>query len=136
LIVSDAAGDGSDKSGNMFVPIDRLMPILGDMMANGRPGTPPVPWLGITTQDVRGTLVVARAVPGGPAEKAGLKRGDVITAVDGQRPRSLGDFYRKVRALGSAGVTVPLEVEQGSQRRRIDIKSMNRLDHLKLNSTF
>jgi len=136
LIVGDAAGDGSGKSGNMFVPIDRLPPILGDLMAAGRPATPPIPWLGITTEDVRGTLVIARAVPGGPAEKAGLKRGDIIVAVDGRRPRNLGDFYRSVRALGSAGISVPLEVEQGSQRRRIDIKSMDRLDHLKLNSTF
>jgi hypothetical protein len=41
-----------------------------------------------------------------------------------------------VWAQGSAGVTVALEVLQDSQVRRFDVKSINRLDHLKLKSTF
>ena len=40
------------------------------------------------------------------------------------------------RALGSAGVAVPLDVLQNNAVRRVDVKSMNRLDHLKLKSTF
>jgi len=31
---------------------------------------------------------------------------------------------------------VPLDVLQGSDKVRVDIKSINRLDHLKLKSTF
>jgi len=31
--------------------------------------------------------------------------------------------------------TVPLDVMQGGDKRRIDVKSMNRLDSLKLKST-
>jgi len=136
LIVPDATGRGDGVPGNMFVPIDRLAPILADLITDGRPNTPPVPWLGITTEDVRGTLVVTRAVPGGPAEKAGIKRGDIIAAVDGEAPRDLADLYRKIRKVGSAGVEVPLDIQQGGERKHIDLKSMNRLDHLKLNSTF
>ena len=136
LIVPDASGRGERTPGNMFVPIDRLPPILADMMVSGHAGTQPTPWLGVTTDDIRGALVISRVVPGGPAEKAGLKRGDIISGVDGSSPRGLSDFYRKVRALGEAGVTVPLDVEQDGGKRRIDIKSMNRRDHLKLNSTF
>jgi S1-C subfamily serine protease len=79
--------------------------------------------------------VIARPVAGGPAEKAGVKRGDVVTGVGGQPASDLNDFYRKVRALGSAGVTVPLDIERGGARQRIDIKSINRRDHLKLNTT-
>jgi hypothetical protein len=48
----------------------------------------------------------------------------------------LADFYRKVWAQGSAGVTVALDLLQDSQVRRFDIKSIDRLDHLKLKSTF
>jgi hypothetical protein len=31
---------------------------------------------------------------------------------------------------------VPLDIEQSGSKRRIDVKSINRLDHLRLKSTF
>jgi S1-C subfamily serine protease len=74
--------------------------------------------------------------PDGPAEKAGLKRGDVIVGVNGEAPKNMADFYRKIWARGAAGASVALDVLQDSQVRRLDIKSINRLDHLKLKSTF
>ncbi len=136
LIVGDAGG-GSDKSpGNMFVPIDRLSPILGDLIATGRMVGPARPWLGINTDEMGGRLFVSRVTPASPAERAGIKRGDVIVSVKGEQPKSLADFYRKVWAQGSAGDTVALDVLQDSEVRRIKVKSMNRLDHLKLKSTF
>jgi len=136
LIVGDAAGGGDKTPGNMFVPIDRLSPILGDLIAGGRPAGPGRPWLGVNTDTMHGRLFVSRVTPGGPAEKAGLRRGDIIVGVDGEQPTSLADFYRKVWARGAAGANVPLDVLQDSQVRRIDVKSINRLDHLKLKSTF
>jgi S1-C subfamily serine protease len=136
LIVTDASGQGVRMPGNMFVPIDLLPPILGDLIANGQSGEAPTPWLGVNTESSGDRLIVTRAVPGGPAEKAGIKRGDIITGIDGQPATGLNDLYRKVRALGSAGIVVPLDIERTGDKRRIDIKSMNRRDHLKLNSTF
>ena len=136
LIVGDAGG-GTDKApGNMFVPIDRLSPILGDLIAAGRTLGPARPWLGINTDEMGGRLFVSRVTPEGPAERAGIKRGDVIVGVNGEQPKTLADFYRKVWAQGIAGATVALDVLQESQVRRIGVKSMNRLDHLKLKSTF
>jgi S1-C subfamily serine protease len=118
------------------VPIDRLSPILGDLISAGRTPGPGRPWLGLTTDELRGRLFVSRVTVGGPAEKAGIRRGDVIVGVNGEPPKDLADFYRKVWAQGSAGVTVALDVLQDSQVRRFDVKSINRLDHLKLKSTF
>jgi serine protease Do len=136
LIVGDAIGGGDKTPGNMFVPIDRLPPILADLIANGRTSGPGRPWLGLNTEELRGRLFVSRVTPGGPADKAGVKRGDVIVGVKGEPPKNLADFYRKVWAQGNAGVSVPLEVLQDSAVRRLDIKSVNRLDHLKLKSSF
>ena len=136
LVVGDAIG-GSDKTpGNMFVPIDRLSPILGDLLSGGRVAGPGRPWLGVNADELRGRLFVGRVTPGGPAEKAGLRRGDVIVGVNGEQPKSLADFYRKVWAQGGAGANVALDVLQDSQVRRLDVKSINRLDHLKLKSSF
>jgi hypothetical protein len=56
--------------------------------------------------------------------------------VAGATATGLADFYRKVWAQGGAGAVVPLDVLRDSQTRRIDVESMNRLDHLKLKSTF
>jgi S1-C subfamily serine protease len=111
------------------------MPILGDLLADGRISGAGRPWLGVTSEETRGRLTVSRVTPGGPAERAGLRRGDVIVGIAGDVPRGLADFYRKIWAVGAAGTTVPIDVEQGTGKRRLDVKSINRLDHLKLRST-
>jgi S1-C subfamily serine protease len=136
LVVANAAGKSEPEPGNMFVPIDKLAPILADLISEGRSQAPSRPWLGLTTEDVGGRLLVTRVTADGPAEKAGLKRGNVIVGVAGQAPRTLADFYRKVWAKGGAGARVPLDVMQDNTVRRIDVQSINRMDHLKLKSTF
>jgi S1-C subfamily serine protease len=136
LIVGDAAGSGDNTPGNMFVPIDRLPPILGDLIADGRVSGAQHPWLGVAANELHGRLFVSRVTPGGPAEQAGVQRGDIIVGVNGEKANTLPDFYRKVWNRGRAGVMVPLDVLQNNEVRRIDVKSMNRLDHLKLKSTF
>ncbi len=136
LIVGDATGKDDNTPGNMFVPIDQLAPILGDLIADGHAAGPGRPWIGLTAARTHGRLFVGRVTPDGPAEKAGLRRGDVITGVGGEAPKNMADFYRKIWAQGSAGATVPLDVLQNSETRRVAVQSMNRRDHLKLKSTF
>ena len=134
LIVGDASG--KDQPGNMFVPIDALAPIMADLLSQGRPAGPAQPWLGLNTEEQGGRLVIISVSPQGPAEKAGLTRGDVIVGVGGVAIRNLPEFYRKVWAQGAAGAVVPLDIQEDKGKRRVDVKSMNRLDHLKLKSTF
>ena len=46
------------------------------------------PWLGVEfANDSTGVPHVRNIVPGSPAEKAGVKRGDVIQRIDGREPR-------------------------------------------------
>jgi S1-C subfamily serine protease len=136
LIVGDATGKSDGVPGNMFVPIDLLTPILSDLIAEGRAALDPRPWLGVTTTETGGRLVVERVTPNGPSDKAGLRRGDIIAGVAGEAPKNLADFYRKIWAQGPAGATVPLAIERAGETRKLDIGSVNRLDNLKLKSTF
>jgi S1-C subfamily serine protease len=133
LIVGDAAGGAP---GNMFVPIDRLPPIMADLLSEGRVQGPGRPWLGLTTEESGGKLLVGRVAPGGPAAKAGVQKGDVLIGVDGRPATGLADFYRKVWALGAAGTLIPLDVLQNNEKRRFELKSIDRMDHLRFKSTF
>ncbi|HVX98837.1 MAG TPA: S1C family serine protease [Pseudorhodoplanes sp.] len=134
LVLSDAGG--SSSPGNMFVPIDRLSPVLPDLIAQGRASSPSRPWIGITTHQIGDRLLVSQVSPAGPAERAGLKRGDIIVGVGGKKPENLADLYRKIWSRGEAGAIVPLEVEREGETRRFDVQSMDRLDHLKLHTTY
>jgi S1-C subfamily serine protease len=133
LIVGDVGG--AIGPGNMFVPIDKLRPVLSDLISAGRALGSPRPWLGISADEVQGELLITRVTPGSPAERAGVQTGETITAVGGERPQSRADFYRKVWARGGAGVVVPLALARNTEVRRVEIRSMDRLDHLRLKSS-
>jgi S1-C subfamily serine protease len=115
---------------NMFVPIDLLNPILTDLIATGHSRKEPRPWLGINTEEAHGRVFVTQITPRGPAEGAGLQRGDLILSVRGIAVNGLADFYRKVWALGNAGVDVPLSVLQGTRIRDITVRSADRYQFL------
>jgi S1-C subfamily serine protease len=117
---------------NIFVPIDLLPPILDDLIAKGRPQKPPRPWLGINVEETQGRLFVTRTTEGGPAEKAGLKTGDLILTVKGEEVKGLADFYRKIWAVGQAGVEVPIAILQGVQIRHLSLRSIDRHQFLML----
>lgn len=135
LVVGDTSGVGSGPPGNLFVPIDLLPPILAELIVSGRPSGPAKPWLGLTTDEKGGGLVVRRVTEKSPAEQSGIKAGDRIVGVAAARPRSLGDLYRAIWGLGQAGVIVPLEIERDGARLRLDVKSVNRREHLRLDSS-
>jgi len=96
--------------GNMIVPIDLLEPILDDMTKLGRPNRPPRPWLGVYATQTDGHIVIGGLADNGPAHKAGIRQGDVVLEVAGQRVSSLADLFRKIWSLGSAGTEIPLTV--------------------------
>jgi S1-C subfamily serine protease len=131
LVVGDAAGQGTQSPGNLFVPIDLLKPILADLIAKGRRNAPARPWLGVNTDELRGRIFVSRVSPEGPAEQAGLRPDDIVLAVAGQEVTTLADFYRRVWARGPAGVEVPLQVLRGAQVRSLTVRSMDRTQYFK-----
>ncbi|MDP6788468.1 MAG: S1C family serine protease [Rhodospirillales bacterium] len=136
LYINVAAEGQEPLPGNMFVPIDRLKPILADLIESGRSAQPQRPWLGVTTAEAGGRVLVRRVSPGGPAEKAGLKAGDVIVGVGGKRVDGLADFLRKVWGQGGPGAAIPLDVlhlDTGDLAiQRYDVPSISRYDWLKM----
>jgi branched-chain amino acid transport system permease protein len=133
LIVSDA---DATFPGNMFVPIDKLLPVMSDLMTFGRPSTPPRPWLGINLQEVEGKLVVRRVAPEGPADTAGIRHGDRVTAIDGSPVHDLAALYRSLWGRGDAGITVKLTVVRQDKAREIGVETIDRYHYLKLNTTY
>jgi S1-C subfamily serine protease len=136
LIVGDAAGPGRQVPGNMFVPIDRLAPILGDLLERGRSSAPRRPWLGLASEEVRGRLFVVRVSKGGPAHEAGIEVGDMVIGVGGKPVSGLADFYRKVWARGEAGINVPIDILHGTAIAPVTVKSIDRYRWLKLERSY
>ncbi len=120
---------------NMFVPIDLLKPILNDLVSKGRAAAPPKPWLGVNAEESHGRVFISRVHGDGPAQKAGLREQDIVLTVNGVPVSGLADFYRKVWALGEAGVQVPLTLLQGNDIKEINVRSSDRHQYLRIRPT-
>jgi serine protease Do len=136
LILRDATESDPHLPGNMFVPIEALKPILADLIKTGRRAGPARPWLGVAADEVQGRLVVVRVSPEGPADLAGVQRGDIILAVGGEGVRSQAEFYRKLWARGAAGSEIPLRLLQGIDIHEVKVRSMDRLDYFRHKPTY
>ncbi len=136
LIVADAMTPGTQSPGNMFVPIDLLKPIIGDLIDKGRAGGAVRPWLGVNTEELRGRLFVSRVSPDSPADRAGLQQGDIVIGVGGEEVSSLAEFYQKVWARGPAGVEVPVRVLQGTQMKDVNVRSIDRQDYFRQRTSY
>ena len=110
LILANAFDGDPRLPGNMFVPVDALKPILADLIETGRASRSPQPWVGVYTNEAMGRLFITRTAAGGPAEKAGLKPGDIIMGVGGKRVKDQADFLRKMWGQGDAGIPIPLDI--------------------------
>jgi S1-C subfamily serine protease len=135
LLVGDAL-QAPRFPGNMFVPIDLLKPILADLLAFGRSAAPAHPWLGITTQEAHGGLIIVKVAPEAPAEQAGLRAGDVILSIGDRPVDTLKALYDAIWALGPAGTEVPVTVLRHADQTRLTVKSIDRLSFLKTGITY
>jgi serine protease DegQ len=90
-------------------------------------------WLGVSMQDMTlelaesfglkssiGTLV-ASVLRDGPADKAGIKQGDILVAVEGKPVKNSAEMLNLVAAL-PPGETVTVTLIRGKQEKSIQIK--------------
>ena len=123
--------DAGTIQGNMIVPIDLLAPILDDMTKTGRANRTPHPWLGMYATEAGERLVIAGLAPGAPAERAGVRVGDAVIEIGGEKPNSLADLWRKVWAHGAPGAIVPLKLARSGKMLQVSLTSADRADFLK-----
>ena len=123
--------EGKAEHVNMIVPIDLLKPELDDLRRFGKVNRPARPWLGMYSTEIDHRVVVIGISGNGPAARAELKAGDVILAVKGEKVTSQASFYRKLWALGPAGIDVPLTVHHEGVTFDVVLASADRAKLLK-----
>jgi serine protease Do len=101
------------------IPIDRTKRIAEDLLDHGSVRQP---WVGIRLQASEAQsareaasngAIVARVVPGSPAEKAGVKQGDQIVRAGTRVVRNAFDWEARLLDL-RVGETMPISVKRGA----------------------
>jgi S1-C subfamily serine protease len=82
-------------------------------------------WTGIYPQAYDGGVVLTGVVPGGPGDKAGLARGDLILSVDGQTVASLRELYATLWKRGP-GESISLQVLREGAIRVVEVAAGDR----------
>ena len=131
LWVSDTLASGVAFPGNMFIPINLLEPILDDLVTHGRRQAPSRPWLGIYTEEIEGHVVVTRTLADGPADRSGIKRGNILLGVAGHSIATQSEFYERLWASGEAGDDVTLHVLHDKKVKHFVVYSADRTDYFK-----
>jgi S1-C subfamily serine protease len=73
-----------------------------------------------------GQLVVIGISEGGPADRAGLKRGDILQALNGDVLDDMADFYKKLWVSGPAGAPVTLRMERDNDAFEVTVRTGDR----------
>ena len=112
------------------IPADVVAQVSRQLISTGKVSRG---YIGAAVQDVtpeiaeslgvaKGGALVAEVTPGGPAEAAGLRPGDLILKVDGQPVATGADLTRLVSRFHS-GDSIRLEIRREGQVREIAVKS-------------
>ena len=128
LYVSDAAAEGVPMPGNLFVPINDLKPILNDLIVNGKRTADIKPYMGLTSNDDTGKVMVTRVNDDGPAAKAGFKENDIILKVNKINIQDTEKFYKTVWSQGGPGTLLDFEIERNNQIISLKLTTMDRND--------
>ncbi len=136
LLVADAAGTGASaagprRSGNMFVPVDLLAPILADLRRVGFGAASRRAWLGLNCAELDGQIRVLRISDDSPADVAGLEAGDRILGIDGVAVQTLAALWQALWAGGAPEREISLLIERAEQQQTLKIYSVDRMKTLK-----
>jgi S1-C subfamily serine protease len=122
---------GDRSSGIGFaIPIDRARRIAEDLITHGevREG-----YLGLEVTDLpardgaplgaSGGVQITAVDPGSPAEKVGLRRGDLVETIDGVAPEGAEELKFRLRDL-AIGAVARLEITRGRERLAVPVPAV------------
>jgi serine protease Do len=122
----------SESGGNIGIGFAIPINMAKQLLPQLRQGKVKRSWIGVMIQSISPELkdklelgtedgaLVSDVASGGPADKAGIKRGDVILRFDNKPIRSMHDLPFIV-ASTPIGQTVSIEIMRGSQRMNLHI---------------
>ena len=116
---------------NMIVPIGILRPILDELRRYGQTSRTPRPWLGVYAMAADDIVLVSGLAEGGPADQAGLRKGDHVLAVGKEEVADLAGLWRALWACGPAGSRITLTVQRDDHRLPVSITTVDRRSMLK-----
>jgi len=126
LILQQGDEKGRRLDMNMVVPTSLLTPVLPELAATGRLARPPRPWLGLFAMENDETVVVGAVAEDGPAQRAGVRPGDRVMAVDGDEVPDLAGLWRRIWSAGTAGARVRLTIVRDDETLHMTLVSVDR----------
>ena len=114
-----AGGQAGSIGLGFAIPIDTAQRIADELISTGSSSTPVIGAQIDSTADIDGARI-AEVTPGGPADDAGLRSGDVVTELDG---RAISDYTELVVAIRdkAVGDEVQLTVQRGSSTNDVTV---------------
>ena len=124
-------GDQGSVGLNFAIPSTLFAPLATEIIETGRVSHPTLGLqvVGISNEAARQNgvspgLFVQAVVEGGPAEQAGIRAGDIVTALDGRAVRSADDLTQTELNL-TVGDSVKVTYERGGQPHTVDVTSVS-----------
>jgi len=107
----------------MAIPMDPYLEHRDELLRHGRRVTRPSrAWVGFYCYAFREHVVIAGVLPGAPGEQAGLKAGDVVLAVDGERITGRHELYDTLWKH-RAGAPIQFRVFRNNQIAEVTVLS-------------
>jgi len=113
-----ASDSGANSGIGYAIPVETVRAIADQLIASGKVEHA---YLGVHIEDVDGGARIADVVPGGPAAKAGLRAGDLVTEVDGEELQS-GDELRLAVEAHKPGDSLELTVERDGETKTLTVE--------------
>ncbi len=126
LVLQQGDAGGRRVDMNMVVPTALLLPIQEELTRLGRVNRPARPWLGMFAMENDDTVMVGGVADGGPADRAGLRPGDRVVAVDGDEVSDLPHLWRRVWSAGTAGARVRMSIGREEELLHVTLHSIDR----------